>query len=149
MVLPSFFTMTHMHSVTQNIQLVSSLLQSYWLFTSECPCLLEAPTILQHSAFNLSMRYTVQFRQLYITFSEVHSRIFLHLVQEDLTRGPARRFAFPSRVFTSPRPWHTSGARLALGRAVRCSSRSRSPTASGYLTRHSLLWPWVAGGYAT
>ena len=34
-ILPSFFVMTHMDSVTQNIQLVSNLLQSYWLSTSE------------------------------------------------------------------------------------------------------------------
>ena len=48
----SFFIMTHIHSVTQNIQLVSSSPHcSYWLPTSEYSCLLEAPTILKYSAF--------------------------------------------------------------------------------------------------
>ena len=42
----SFFIMTHVDSATHNIQLVSSLLYSYWLFTSEYLCLVEASTIL-------------------------------------------------------------------------------------------------------
>ena len=45
-ILPCFFTMTHIDGVTQNNQLVSSLLYFYWLTTSEYPCLLKASTIL-------------------------------------------------------------------------------------------------------
>ena len=48
-----FLIINHINGVTQNIQLVSSLLQSYWVFTFEYPCLLEASTTVQHSAFYL------------------------------------------------------------------------------------------------
>ena len=34
-VLPSLFNITHMDSVTQNMELVYSLVQYYWLSTSE------------------------------------------------------------------------------------------------------------------
>ena len=51
------FLMTHGDGVIQNIQLVFSLLYScYWLSLFEYPCLLEASTILLHSAFHLALR---------------------------------------------------------------------------------------------
>ena len=51
----SFFIITHVDSEMQNIQLVYSLRYFYWLATSECPCLLEASTILIHSAFHFTL----------------------------------------------------------------------------------------------
>ena len=39
MVLPAFFIVTNMDSVAQNIQLVSSLLHSYWPSIFKCRCL--------------------------------------------------------------------------------------------------------------
>ena len=48
---PFFFIMTHINGVTQNIQLVSSLLYSYWSTTPEYPYLLEASTSYNISHF--------------------------------------------------------------------------------------------------
>ena len=52
----SLLRYTYLESVTQNVQLISSLLQSYWTSTSECPCLLNASTIFQFSACYLSIQ---------------------------------------------------------------------------------------------
>ena len=50
----SFFIMTYVDSVKHNIHLAFSLLYSYWLSTSECPCLLEPSIILIYSIFYLT-----------------------------------------------------------------------------------------------
>ena len=51
-----FFIMTHVDGVKQGIQLVSSLLHSNWLSTSEYQRLSEASNIFKHSAFYLKLR---------------------------------------------------------------------------------------------